>query len=281
MAEPLVILERKDPHIALVRLNRADKKNSMSQELDLALRNAWKEVKEDDDIWSVVLTGTADSFCSGGDLKENLARAKGELKPLREPPPGIMPREGYPDLYNQGINKPIIGAINGYAVGGGFGLSLACDIRYCVPTAKFGASEVRWSHMAAWPSYMMTLPLGWGMWFALTGQMIDADTALRIGLVQKICEPDKLIEECLDLAETINRNGKLIAQHTKEYVYRSLYDIFGWQAAYNLHGQYYYHLRQSKDYDEGSAAFAEKRKPQFSGEFYKAEDKPPGVGGQR
>ena len=80
---------------------------------------------------------------------------------------------------------------------------------------------------------------------------------------------------------TINRNGRLIGQHTKEYVYRSLYDIFGWQAAYNLHGLYYNHLRQSKDYDEGSAAFAEKRKPQFSGEFYKAEEKPPGVGGQR
>ena len=277
MPDQLVILERKDPHIAVVRLNRAEKKNSMSQDLDAALRDAWAEVKEDDDIWTVILTGSGDAFCAGGDLKENIARARGELKPAREPK-GIMGREGYSDLYNQGMNKPLIGAINGYAVGGGFHLALNTDIRYCVPAARFGCSEVRWSHMAAWPSYMMTLPLGWGMWFALTGQMIDADTAFRIGLVQKVCEPDKLMDDCLDLAETINRNGKLIGRHTKEYVQRSLHDVFGWQAAYDLHGLYYYHLRQSKDYDEGSAAFSEKRRPQFSGEYYQAGEKPPGVG---
>ncbi len=280
MAEPVVIYQKQDPHIAIITLNRAEKKNSMSQDLDRGLREAWVQAKEDDDVWSIILTGSGDAFCAGGDLKENLARAKGDLKPLRKPE-GVMERQGYPDLYNQGVNKPVIAAINGYAVGGGFGLALNCDIRYCVPAAKFGCSEVRWSHMAAWPNYVMTLPLGWGMWFALTGQMVDADTAFRLGIVQKICEPAKLIDDCIELAETINRNGKLISQHTKEYIYRSLYDVFGWQAAYDLHGLYYYHLRQSKDYDEGSAAFAEKRRPQFSGEFYQADEKPPGVGGPR
>lgn len=276
MAEPLVVYEKPQAHTALIRLNRPEKKNSMSQDLQKALAEAWVETKKDDDVWTIILTGTADAFCSGGDLKENLARARGELKPWQQPE-GVMGRGGYPDLYSQGVNKPLIGAINGYAVGGGFALALNTDIRYCVPSAKFGASEVRWSHMAAWPNYMQTLPLGWGMWFALTGQMVDAETALRIGLVQKICEPENLIEDCLELAEIINRNGKLIGQHTKEYVYRSLYDVFGWQAAYNLHGLYYYHLRQSKDYDEGSAAFAEKRRPQFTGEMYKMGEKPAGV----
>lgn len=280
MAEPVLLYDKRENHVAVITLNRPEKKNSMSQELDMALRDAWAKAKADDDVWSIVLTGSGDSFCAGGDLKENLAKAKGELEPLRKPQ-GVMERQGYPDLYNQGVNKPVIAAINGYAVGGGFGLALNCDIRYCVPASKFGCSEVRWSHMAAWPNYVMTLPLGWGMWFALTGQMVDADTAFRLGIVQKICEPDKLLDDAIELAETINRNGRLISQHTKEYIYRSLYDIAGWQAAYDLHALYYYHLRQSKDYDEGSAAFAEKRRPQFSGEYYTAGDKPPGVPGQR
>ena len=78
------------------------------------------------------------------------------------------PRSG-PRAYSNSralqMHKPIIAAINGYAVGGGFSLALSCHIRYCVPASKFGCSEVRWSHMAAWPSYVCQLPTGWAYWF--------------------------------------------------------------------------------------------------------------------
>lgn len=276
MADPLVVITRPQAHTAVIRLNRPEKKNSMSQALQADLRAAWKEVKEDDDVWSIVLTGTADSFCSGGDLGENLMRARGELPP--PPQMGIASGGGYPDLVNLNLDKPLIAAINGYAVGGGFALALACDIRICTPNAKFGASEVRWSHMAAWPTYFRTLPLGWGFWLAFTGQMIDADTAFRLGLVQKLSKPEELMDDALELTDTINRNGRLIAAHTKEYMYRHLYEIEGWGPSFALHRLYYYHLRQSKDYDEGSAAFVQKRRPQYSSEYYKAGDKPPGAG---
>jgi enoyl-CoA hydratase/carnithine racemase len=157
-------------------------------------------------------------------------------------------------------------------------LALACHIRYCVPASKFGCSEVRWSHMAAWPSYVCQLPTGWAYWFALTGQMIDADTAFRLGLVQKICEPDKLIDDCIELCTTINRNGRLIAAHTMEYIEdKLLYGIQGWEKGFEVHREFYAHLRQSKDYDEGSAAFAERRKPEFTQEYYDGKTKPPGV----
>jgi enoyl-CoA hydratase/carnithine racemase len=252
MSEPqsLIVYEKRDPHIAIIRLNRPEKKNSISRDLYWALDGAWHKAKDDDDVWSIILTGTADAFCVGGDLKENLAFAKGEMTGPRSGP------RQYSNLRALQMHKPIIAAVNGFAVGGGFNLALACHIRYCVPAAKFGCSEVRWSHMAAWPSYVCQLPTGWAYWFALTGQMVDADTAFRLGLVQKICDPDKLIDDCVELCTTINRNGRLIAAHTTEYIEdKLLYEIQGYEKGFEVHREYYAHLRQSKDYDEGSAAF--------------------------
>jgi len=271
MAESVVLYEKHEPHTAIIRFNRPEKKNAINRDVYWGLENAWQEAKADDDVWTIILTGSGDSWCAGGDLKENLAAARGEIKG-----PRFGPRP-YPDLHALELNKPIIAAINGFAVGGGFGLALNCDIRYCVPAAKFGCSEVRWSHMAAWPSYVSNLPSGWAFWFGLTGQMVDAETAFRLGLVQKICEPDKLMEDCLELCATINRNGRLIAAHTKEYMYKLLYEIQGWEEGFKLHREFYTHLRQSKDYDEGSSAFSDKRKPEFSGSYYDKSNKPPGV----
>ena len=153
---PLCIFEKREPHIAIIRLNRPEKKNAISRDLYWALDECWQKAKADDDVWSIILTGTADAFCVGGDLKETLAFAKGEMKGPRSGP------RQYSNLRALQMHKPIIAAINGYAVGGGFSLALACHIRYCVPASKFGCSEVRWSHMAAWPSYVCQRPTGGG-----------------------------------------------------------------------------------------------------------------------
>src|SRR5206468_625804 len=202
--EAICLYEKREPHIAIIRLNRPEKKNAISRDLYWALDEAWQKAKSDDDVWSVILTGSGDAFCVGGDLKENLAFAKGEMK---------GPRSG-PRPYS----------------------------------------------------------------FALSGQMIEADTAFRLGLVQKLCEPDKLIDDCIELCTTINRNGRLIAAHTIEYIEdKLLYEIQGWEKGFEVHREFYAHLRQSKDYDEGSAAFAERRKPEFSQEYYDKKTKPPGV----
>ena len=143
--QPLCIYEKRDPNIAIIRLNRPEKKNAISRDLYWALDEAWQKAKSDDDVWSIILTGSGDAFCAGGDLKENLAFAKGEMKGPRSGP------RPYSNTRALQMHKPIIAAINGYAVGGGFSLALSCHIRYCVPASKFGCSEVRWSHMAAWP----------------------------------------------------------------------------------------------------------------------------------
>ena len=116
-AGPLCVYEKRDPHIAIVRLNRPEKKNAISRDLYWALDECWQKAKADDDVWSIILTGTADAFCVGGDLKENLAFARGEMKGPRSGP------RGYSSLRPLQMHKPIIAAINGYAVGGGAALA--------------------------------------------------------------------------------------------------------------------------------------------------------------
>src|SRR5262244_1959529 len=274
MSEPqgLCIFEKRDPHIAIIRLNRPEKKNAISRDLYWALDEAWQKAKADEDVWSIILTGSGDAFCVGGDLKENLAFAKGEMKGPRSGP------RPYSNTRSLQMHKPIIAAINGYAVGGGFGLSLACHIRYCVPASKFGCSEVRWSHMATWPSYVCQLPTGWSYSFALSGHRMDAAAAFRLGAVQPFCATDKHTDDCSELGTTINRNDRLIAANTVEYIAdKLLYEIQGWEKGFEVHREFYAHLRQSKDYDEGSAAFSQRRKPEFTQEYYDGKTKPPGV----
>ena len=177
------------------------------------------------------------------------------------------------------MHKPIIAAINGYAVGGGFSLAspvtsaTACRPRSSAAPKCAGRTWRRGS------SYICQLPTGWAYWFALSGQMIDADTAFRLGLVQKICEPDKLLDDCIEL----RHDDQPQRPPDRRSIPWSLSktncstSIQGWEKGFEVHREFYAHLRQSKDYDEGSAAFSERRKPEFSQEFYDAKTKPPGV----
>ncbi|HWP28519.1 MAG TPA: enoyl-CoA hydratase/isomerase family protein [Chloroflexota bacterium] len=253
--------------IAYITINKPEKRNCVDHEVRMGLAECWRRARDDKDVWSIILTGAGDqAFCAGGDLKENLARARGEVHfPELDTWEGReMARYGA-YLRHIGLYKPIIAAVNGYAAGGGFGLALSCDIRLCSENAKFGASEVRWSHMAGMQAYILprTVPLGWAFWLCLTGQFIDAQTAYHIGIVQGVYPQGQLMEEATKLAETINANGPVVVQGTKEFIYNSL--DMPLSMAETIERVYYQRIRQSPDYDEGSAAFAEKRRPQFTG----------------
>jgi enoyl-CoA hydratase/carnithine racemase len=120
--------------------------------------------------------------------------------------------------------------------------------------------------MAGGQAYILprTVPLGWAFWLCLTGQFINAQTAYQIGIVQGVYPQAQLMAEATKLAETINANGPIVVQGTKEYIYNSL-DMPLSQAE-TIEGVYYARIRQSPDYDEGSAAFVERRRPDFGGE---------------
>jgi enoyl-CoA hydratase/carnithine racemase len=260
-----VLLEKRNK-IAYVTINRPEARNCLNHATRMGLASAWEEIRDDKDVWIGIVTGAGDtSFCAGGDLKENLARAKGEVHYDELDTYEGARRGRYTSYLRQaGLNKPLIAAVNGYAAGGGFGLSLACDIRLCSENAQFGASEVRWSHMAGGQAFILarTVPLGWAFWLCLTGQFIDAPTAYNIGIVQGVYPQGQLMDEATKLADTINANGPIVVQGTKEYIYNSL-DMPLSMAA-TMESVYYARIRQSPDYDEGSAAFSQKRKPQFT-----------------
>src|SRR5215212_384553 len=220
------VLFEKRNKIAYITINRPEKRNSVNTDVRRGLGAAWQEIRDDPDIWIGILTGAGDvSFCAGGDLGENLARSKGEfVAPESQTPEGRAMMSYGHYLWELGLNKPLIAAVNGFAAGGGFGLSLACDMRLCSENARFGASEVRWSHMAGSQAFHLprTIPLGWAFWLCLTGQFIDAQTAYNIGLVQGVYPQAQLMDEATKLAETINANGPIVVQGTKEYIYNSL-----------------------------------------------------------
>jgi E-phenylitaconyl-CoA hydratase len=261
-----VLIEKRNK-IAYVTINRPEKRNAANSAVQKGLGEAWNEINRDKDVWICILTGAGtDSFCAGGDLGENLARSTGELAVEDDRPSPVGERPGPPGYGGiWDVFKPVIAAVNGYAAGGGFGLALSCDMRLCSENAQFGASEVRWSHMAGGQAYILprTVPLGWAFWFTLTGQFIDAETAFRIGIVQGVYPQDQLMEQATKLADTINANGTIVTQQTKQFIYNSM-DMPLSQAR-KMERLYYQRIRQSPDYDEGSAAFVQKRRPKFSG----------------
>jgi len=154
------------------------------------------------------------------------------------------------------IPKPVIAAINGYALGFGFALALACDIRICTPNARFACTEVRFGHMAGGGQATMlpqSVPLGWAMELALTGDQIDAQTAERIGIVNRVVEPDQLLEDARHMATRMIECGPTVVQWTKKFMYNAMGQTY--KDGHALEGLYYSRIASSKDYDIGTKAF--------------------------
>lgn len=246
-------------HVAYITLNRPKAMNSLDPESVSRLAEIWAEVKTDDDVRVAVLTGTGEkSFCTGTDMKKT--------PPPSECMASIWLREGQPIVPHMKMWKPIICAINGYAVGGGLEMALACDLRIASANAKFGLTEVKVASLAGLNGTQCiprAIPQAVAMKMLLTGEMIDAAEAHRVGLISDVVEPDQLMDLAVTLAEKIASNAPLSVKAAKQAA------VMGLEMPLD-HGIAFSHLlwgalRDTEDRKEGFTAFAEKRAPEWKG----------------
>jgi enoyl-CoA hydratase len=252
---------RREGSVEILTLNRPEQRNSLSPQLLEQLSAAFKECKVDDEVRVVILTAAGDkAFCAGMDLKAFAAAQSGE-GPVREA--GDM--SGFQEFGRGEFPKPVIGAVNATAVAGGFELLMNCDLVVTSDAAKFGIPEAKRGLFAAGGGCTLParIPLTIALELGMTGDFIDADRALALGLVNRVVPAADVLETALALAARISENGPLGVAMTKKLM-RTVAEK-GVQAAREVAAKEHDTVFKSEDALEGSRAFAEKRAPQWKG----------------
>ena len=248
-----------DSHVGVITLNRPDNRNSMTPELLDAFADASAAARGDRDLRCLIVTGTGHCFSSGADFKATLQREGGE--------PHERSYAMYaPFLSLLDLDVPIIGALNGHTVGGGFGLALVCDLRVGNRAAKYGANFVKLG-LAPGMAISYTLPRIVGLSRAnellLTGRRVEGDEALAIGLLDRAVAADEVMPVALELATTIAANAPFAVRETKAAIRRGLaLDI---RAAARAEAVVQAESVVMDDAREGIAALLAKRAPKFTG----------------
>ena len=251
--------------IAYVTINRPEVMNAVGPEQQEELVQAWSDFRDDPDVWVAILTGSGDrAFCAGADLTTYTpALGERDMYDLRQD----ANRLGFGGI-TRGLDiwKPIIAAVNGYALGGGLELALACDIRLASENAQFGCSEVRRGfHHCDGGTVRLPLIIGLGnaLKMQLTGEPIGAPEALRIGLVSEVLELSGLMLAAERYAHAIIRNSPLGVRSAKESMVRGLGRVL--EDALRMENLLFSTLTRTEDFKEGPRAFAEKRDPVWKG----------------
>ncbi len=254
-----LIYEKKD-NIGLLTINRPDKMNAISNELTSELKKLLDEIENDEELRVLVITGAGDkAFVAGADINELVDRDAKKGRKVSHERQEIFSRI-------ENLQVPAIAAVNGFALGGGLELALACSIRICSEKAQFGAPEVKLGIIPG-DGGTQRLPrlvgLGRAMEMILTGDFIDAQEAYRIGLVNRVVSADKLMDEAMELARKIASRPPLAVRFAKEAVNRSMEgdSASGFALESFLHAL----TCTTEDKKEGVAAFLEKRKGEFKG----------------
>ncbi len=244
-------------HVATITFNRPEAMNAFNPAQIREFTEAMIRFGNDDDLWVAIITGAGDrAFSAGADIKETLP---GDTDANIERQVGFtFPTEGL-DVY-----KPMIAAVNGYALGGGIEVMLTCDLRIASERASFGQPEIAIGIIAGWGgSQRLTRQIPWckAAELLLTGERIDAQEAYRIGLVNKVVPHDQLMAEANRWADAICSKAPGAVRATKEAMLRG-YDL-PLQAGIAVEGMLFDRARAMADADEGIRAFAEKRPPEF------------------
>ena len=254
----MAVLYEKKGRIAYITLNRPEVRNAIDPETLSELGQIWADFRGDPNIWVAILTGAGDkAFCSGVDLvKLSQLQREGHLEGLE----GASAIEA-----PLGIWKPVIAAVNGYAIGMGCTLALACDIRIAADRASFAYTEVVYGVPVSIGTLWLPrrVPFGLAMEMLLTGDRIDAEEAYRIGLVNKVVPLGELMPTAERVGKRICENAPLAVWATKEHAIRAT--EMPLEQGRRLGRLLLVSVLGSEDAKEGPVAFTEKRKPVYKG----------------
>ena len=254
MTEYVQVAERQG--ILIVTINRPEARNAVNYECARQLAAAFERLDADPALRIGILTGTGSVFSAGMDLKD-FARTR------------IRPRvgdKGFAGLNEAPPAKPLIAAVEGYAVAGGFEMVLACDLIVASREATFGLPEVKRGLVAGSGGLLRLpkrLPYHIAMEMILTGDHFPAERASQLGLVNVLCEPGQALAQAISLAERIELNGPLAVQTSKKIVVQG--QDWSQQEMFSRQAPMMTHIFESDDAREGALAFAQKRKPQWTG----------------
>jgi enoyl-CoA hydratase len=249
-----------DGDLAIVTVDRQEKLNALNAEVVAELGEVFSSLRDDEAVRGVVLTGAGQkAFVAGADI--------GELAKMDSVSGVRVSRDGQQVFRAiERFPKPVLAAVGGYALGGGCELALACHMRIASSRARFGLPEVG---LGIIPGYGGTIRLarliglGRAIEVTLTGDMVEADRALAIGLVSAVVEPDELLGEAKALLRKVTKNGPVAVRMALESIYRGLDTATG--EALDFESSLFGLLASTEDMREGMEAFLEKRKPDFKG----------------
>ncbi len=266
----MALIYEKRNDIAYLTINRPEARNALDPETILELAAAWEDYRDDKDMRCAIITGAGDRvFCAGADLARLIPLFTGARKPETEADNQVVKdpmAAGKALLREFELYKPVIAAVNGHAIAGGMEILYSMDIRIAAEHAKFGVQEVKWSLFPLMGSSVKLprqIPYARAMELLLTGELMDADEALRLGFVNRVVAKGEVVAEAERFARIIADNGPLAVTAIK----RSVSENIGRPLREGLarETEIAAPVFMSEDAKEGPRAFKEKRKPEFRG----------------
>ncbi|MCB0734344.1 MAG: enoyl-CoA hydratase/isomerase family protein [Flavobacteriales bacterium] len=257
MPELILVDKQYQEHIALITINRPKELNALNLQVMSEIRDALKELDDDDSVRVVILTGNERAFAAGADIKQMAGKSAVDMLLIDQFTTWDQIRK---------TKKPIIAAVSGFALGGGCELCMTCDMIIASETAQFGQPEIKIGVMPG-AGGTQRLPRAVGkakaMEMVLTGRFISADEALQAGLINKVVPVDSYMTEAVRLAQSIAVQSPIAVQLAKESVLKA-YEM-PLQESLAFERKNFYMLFATEDQKEGMSAFVEKRKPDFKG----------------
>lgn len=257
------ILYEKRGRVAYITINRPEVRNAIDLETSRELAQAWRDFRDDDELWIGVLTGAGDkAFSAGADLKSLIPMLAGAARNNEETNDG-----GFGGITSDlTCWKPVIAAVNGFCLAGGTELMLSCDLRIAAENATIGLTEVRWGIIpgaGGTQRLPRMIPLARAMEIILLGESITAEEAWRIGLVNKVVSQTELMNEVERWINTLLERGPLALRAAKQAMLQGLDMTLA--EGLQLEQRLFRQVLATEDAKEGPMAFAQKRKPEFKG----------------